>query len=62
MKDILGDRAHFIDKLLASHDSFTEVEVMVDSINGLIHCLASGKPILERPGCHYRWLNTCSPN
>lgn len=50
LKEILGDRACFIDQLLADHDSFSEVEVMVDSINGLIHCLVSGKPILDDRG------------
>jgi len=50
VRDILGNRVHFIDKLLVGRDTFNEVEVMVDSVDGLIHCLVSGKPILDDQG------------
>jgi len=50
VKGIFGDRARFVDSLLAGNESFHDVEIMVDSIDGLIHCLASGKPILDDQG------------
>ncbi|MGB9791621.1 MAG: sigma-54-dependent Fis family transcriptional regulator, partial [Thermacetogeniaceae bacterium] len=50
VKEILGDRSYFIDQLLDEHDSFSEAEVIVDSLGGMIHCLISGKPILDDCG------------
>jgi len=50
VKDILGDKALFIDKLLSNQETFTEVEVMVDTQDGLFHCLASAKPITDDHG------------
>ena len=50
VKNVLGDKAHFIDKLLSHQESFTEEEVMVDTKDGFFRCLASGKPIKDDQG------------
>jgi PAS domain S-box-containing protein len=47
VKDILGDKGLFIEKLISYQQTFMEVEVMVNTQEGLVHCLASGKPILD---------------
>lgn len=47
VKNFLGESAHLIDKLLTHCDSFFEAEIMVEVKEGLVHCLASGKPIKD---------------
>ena len=49
-KEILGLHSSLINKILLNHDSFTDVEVMLDHATGRIHCLASAKPIIDDRG------------
>jgi len=50
VEDMLGDKAQYINSLLENNESFNDVEIMVDTINGLLHCLASAKPITDDHG------------
>ncbi len=49
-KEILGLHSGLINKILLNHDSFHDVEVILDNKNGQVHCLASAKPIIDDRG------------
>lgn len=45
--EILGRDLPALEKTLKWHESFNDAEVFLDSADGRIHCLTSGKPILD---------------
>lgn len=45
IKQILGRDAQGIEKSIGRQESFNDLEVMVDTADGRIHCLSSGVPI-----------------
>jgi len=51
IRDILGERVdQLIKKMLTNQEPFADVEVMVATVDGLIHCVVSGQPILDDYG------------
>ena len=49
-REILGLHSGLINKILLNHDSFNDVEVILDNASGRVHCLASAKPIVDNRG------------
>ncbi|MGC7873359.1 sigma-54-dependent Fis family transcriptional regulator [Desulfosporosinus sp. SYSU MS00001] len=47
IKQIFGLDAHGVERTIRHHESFSDLEVMVDTAGGRIHCLSSGVPILD---------------
>lgn len=46
-KEILGRDVGVMDKTIERQESFSDFEVMVDTVDGRIHCLSSGVPIVD---------------
>jgi len=50
IKNLVGDKAPCVEKLLGQQKSYNDIEVLVDGSIGRIHCLSSGTPILDDQG------------
>ena len=50
VESILGSKHTFIRKMLKCKESFADVEIMLDTSQGLVHCLASGAPVTDEQG------------
>lgn len=47
IKQIFGRDAQGVEKTIRRQESFSDLEVMVDTADGRVHCLSSGVPILD---------------
>lgn len=47
IKQIFGRDAQGVERTIRRQESFSDLEVMVDTADGRIHCLSSGVPILD---------------
>jgi len=47
---LFGYRSSIEEKKLTTNEPYTDVEIMIDTKNGLCHCLASGEPIINEQG------------
>jgi PAS domain S-box-containing protein len=47
IRQLVGDKAPCTKRLLERHESYTDLEVLVDGSVGRIHCLSSGTPIMD---------------
>jgi transcriptional regulator of acetoin/glycerol metabolism len=47
---LLGDKQAVIRKMLKDKKGFVDIEIMIDTSNGLNHCLASGTPVTDEQG------------
>ncbi|MDD3364123.1 MAG: sigma-54-dependent Fis family transcriptional regulator [Syntrophomonas sp.] len=50
IKEIVGREVHGVEKVLKRQESFSDSELMVDTIDGRIHCLSSGMPLFDDEG------------
>ncbi|MGI5920235.1 MAG: sigma 54-interacting transcriptional regulator [Syntrophomonadaceae bacterium] len=50
IRELVGGKALCAEKLLSRQESYTDIEVLVDSSVGRIHCLSSGTPIKDDQG------------
>lgn len=50
IEEILNKRVPAIERTLKRKESYNDVEVIVDTPNGRVHCLSSGTPILDDDG------------
>ncbi|MDF2572288.1 MAG: acoR 1, partial [Sporomusa sp.] len=50
VESILGYKNLFIKRMLKCNESCTDVELMLDTSQGLSHCLASGEPVTDEQG------------
>ncbi|MEQ8200442.1 MAG: sigma-54-dependent Fis family transcriptional regulator [Syntrophomonadaceae bacterium] len=50
ISDILGRGIPSFERALQRHDSYSDIEVMVDTADGRVHCLSSGVPIMDNEG------------
>lgn len=50
VESILGPRQAFIRKMIKNKESFTDVEIMLDTSQGFSNCLASGVPVTDEQG------------
>jgi PAS domain S-box len=47
IQEILGKGVPSVEQTLKRKEGYTDVEVIVDTVNGRVHCLSSGMPILD---------------
>jgi len=47
---LLGRRISSIEKALNRKEGYNDIEIMVDTVDGRIHCLTSGMPIMDDQG------------
>lgn len=47
IQEILGKSVPSVEQTLKNNEGYADVEVMVDTVNGRVHCLSSGMPILD---------------
>lgn len=50
VRSIFGNQKWFIDQLLDRHEACHDLEVMVETSKGLVHCRASASPVLDDQG------------
>jgi len=50
IKEILGRDVRGVHTTLTRKESFSDSELMIDTINGRIHCMSSGMPIIDDEG------------
>lgn len=48
--DVLGRGIPSFERALQRHDAYNDIEVLVDTIDGRVHCLSSGVPIVDNDG------------
>ncbi|HWP97809.1 MAG TPA: sigma-54-dependent Fis family transcriptional regulator [Syntrophomonadaceae bacterium] len=50
IQEILGRRVPAVEKSIKRKVGYNDVEVIVDTVNGRVHCLSSGMPIVDDEG------------
>jgi PAS domain S-box-containing protein len=50
IQDVVGHKAPCAEQILLKQKAYSDVEVLVDSRIGRIHCISSGKPIFDEEG------------
>ncbi|MGI5920864.1 MAG: sigma-54-dependent Fis family transcriptional regulator [Syntrophomonadaceae bacterium] len=48
--ELVGEKAPCAEKILMKQQSFNDIEIFVDTRMGRIHCMSSGKPIVDDQG------------
>lgn len=50
IKDLLGGQAYCIEMILGKQQPYHDVELILDALGDSIHCVSSGKPIMDDQG------------
>jgi PAS domain S-box-containing protein len=50
IRNLVGKKAPCAQKVLERHESYSDIEVLVDGSVGRVHCLSSGTPIIDDQG------------
>jgi len=50
VKNVIGGKAFCVEKILGKQQPYYDVELMLDAAGGPIHCVSSGKPIMDDQG------------
>ncbi len=48
--EVLGRGIPSFERALQRHDAYNDIEVLVDTVDGRVHCLSSGVPIMDNEG------------
>ncbi|MEQ8199932.1 MAG: sigma 54-interacting transcriptional regulator [Syntrophomonadaceae bacterium] len=50
IQELVGDKTPCSEKILQRHEAYYDIEILVDTSAGRIHCLSSGSPIMDNEG------------